>query len=1275
MSVRKRIYRDDHGQDQELFFSDPNYDLEPVCVKDFHIFFNLVDFYIDILKAQSLDSHKKHLLKWINQLVEVLISKSLKNPLVSGFLKLMQTILRITNRLDYFGNILYEDSSINYNNVYYYLSTHIRKAQQSSGELQVACLKLLFSMPTCMLCTLAHDMVPAFQIAFNIGKSNATLFIAQIALTAIERYLNSAKRESIERNEFLIAILPYFDTYLQGFKNDPVKSVEIARDRRKGTKANQKLVQIKEDHLLKFQKRIILFLGTLEPEYCQCLLRNHEKTSLIKWNTKPIIHLKLYSSDFNPRICMDSLIPRICEIATSTTDRQKKMSACEIIQAAIIYLIGSYNHRGKLWSELCKLMLELGCDGDVGVQQMFEPLVMQIMHYMSKDDQLNYAGSEILLKCLMDAISHPTNLSVRDIASRSLKEFLSWTFRQSKSEQLAASPFNIVTLIHHLKMFNSDALHQRRFGAALAFNNIYRVLREEEVIIDKYWLDLLHDFCINFNLSEQQLEENLNSQTDLKQVSSSLDHVLRVLRECKQLFNTPNPDRVKPAAYPNCLLRDAVLWLFGQCKSPQNLYRRKVMELFLALAPCVDSYSSAAAFIRDTQTTESVIDLCESGLECEHIELAEFETTYAWLRQLHTTLDCYIWFIDNNFMLTWNSVFMKSGIFKALQHYVDNIMNKNLFAEVHDMDNKLIVQKERMNREKSAVLLQFFIFLNKALPIGCVPSTIFESRESIWAAETIIFRAQFLECDTKNPEILSNLLKCMETFITNANRFAPQEFRNVLNEKLINNMTDIYQSFANSVAEILNRNSISTSDANNLSGINLICSLIRAKVLLPDDNVRANIDILASKVLYQIFEGIKEKQGDILIAKLLTPDTAKFTSHLLEICFSKHGIHVNLIDLLLNTTELKLYDSLKSVKHGKHFLTLYRSTIYQYFLKNADLIVERLISKILPPNVSHVLRMLIEITEYAHKSGPHNVTQIKTLTNVLLGNWPDIQSRSNADQTLATTMALMELVGRIAMVCPYALTEIPKRAQGLTEWLLDILRGTHDEFSVEIKTQAIFLIPCLVGPTNYEHTDLEKVLQHFQSTYFPLCTEELPMGSVERTTYENTFQVILETMCASQSAVMLKFVINCTAQDADHIMHNQIVENLEKFMTTQKSENQLHCLNMVFDMFTKNAHDPAIRMVLMKRFLTHMIMSSLKETIIQFYASHIRQIEGLLEAPYGRQMVKYKLEQAFTSRIGGFELLEILVAILTNDEICDKNCAIVIAKFGKYLFFFYYKKE
>lgn len=896
---------------------------------------------------------------------------------------------------------------------------------------------------------------------------------------------------------------------------------------------------------------------------------------------------------------------------------------------------------------------------------MFEPLVMETMHYISKTDQLHQQGTEILLKCVMDAICHPTNLPVRDLASRSLREFLSWTFRQSTPQQLNASPFNIDTIIHQLKMFNCDTLPQRRFGAALAFNNIYRVLREEESIIDKYWIDLLHDFCVNLKLSEQQQsEENANNEADVKQVSASLDHILRVLRERKDIFNASNSDRIKPTIFADSLLRDAVLWLLSQCNSMENQYRKKVMDMFLALAPCIDGYSSSAALVRDTHTTETVIKFCENEIQLQ-IEFTGYKTIYTWLRHLYTSLDCYIWFIDNSFVIEWHSVFEKSQIFKALEFYINNIMNKNLFQENRDTDSVSLIQKEKINVEKSAIMIQFFQFLNKTMAIECVPDVIWQSRELIWAIETSVFRPQFLECSTINAKFLSTLPKHLESFACSVERFAPDGFKNALNQQLVSNMMDTYQSLADSIEEtMLNYCSISTSDTNKLNGVDFVCGLVKTK----SSQVNDNIAVLAKKVLYHIFDGIIEKQTDFTVAKSPSPDILKFTAHMLQVCLHNSHIHINLIDLLLNTTDLILCDSLKPVKHGQHFLSLYKTVIYPYFVKNVDIIVERLISKMMLPNITYVLRMLIEIVSEAHKTAAKNINQMKTLTNILLSNWMIILKKSKPNENDAITMVLIELIERIAIICPYELTEISSTAKGLDEWLLNLIK--NEKCDLEIKTQAILLLPCIIGPTTYEHAEVQNSLNKLQMEYFPLFTEELRIGSVARASYENLFQAILETMHTSRSPVMLKFVIFSSCPDPKHIFSYKIIECVRKFMAAIELKHQLNCLNLVFDLFLSRSYDPAVRTTILKRIFLEMLLSSAKNVVVQFYATHIRAVEQLLETPYGLEMSEFRLEQAFTSRIGGFELLETLIAILTREEICDKTCPIVVAKFGKHIFEF-----
>lgn len=70
-------------------------------------------------------------------------------------------------------------------------------------------------------------------------------------------------------------------------------------------------------------------------------------------------------------------------------------------------------------------------------------------------------------------------------------------------------------------------------GAALAFNSIYRILREEESIIDQFWMELLYYLFKNLCLTSSY---DIYSD-NISEVISSIDHLERVFREKASLFN------------------------------------------------------------------------------------------------------------------------------------------------------------------------------------------------------------------------------------------------------------------------------------------------------------------------------------------------------------------------------------------------------------------------------------------------------------------------------------------------------------------------------------------------------------------------------------------------------------------------------------------------------------------------------------------------------------------------------------------------------------------
>lgn len=1307
LTTRKQVYLDEAGVDLQLHFCDPNQDLVANRPKDFHIFFNLVEFYCAIFKEQSTQSHRDNFQKWLNRFVETVIRKSIKYPLVSGYMKLMRTALKITRQMNYFSNDgeMNEENGPLYADIMHYLRGMISKAHQTSGELQMTCLTLLFSAPTVMLKDFIIDLIPAFLIAFDVGRSNANIWIASMALSAMERYVSAKDRTSGEVKLFLHDVLPSLDPYLRGATCELPENV--ATREKRGAK---KLVRVAETDFTKFQRRIILFLGNLEPDQCLHLVRKDDnKLDIVKWSdSQNVVTLKLHGPGASLRINLDALLPRFCELACTSTERQKKMAACELVHAILLYVIGTNKNNGELWKKMCGCMLQLGCDGDVAVQQMFEPLVMQTMHYMSRRDQINNAGVETLLQCQMEALAHRTNSAVRDLAARSLREFLVWCIKQTTPEQMRGSPINIRTLIEKIKLFSLDSMQEKRLAAALAFNNLYRVLREEDDIVCTYWMELFYVFCINLLMCEEYGEQNVHSQPDLGQVSSCLDHLVRVFRERKHIFNAAKPKRrVLVAAFDGDQLRHAVQWLFRQCGSTRLNYRHKTMEMFTKLAICVENCNSSSSFLNEMETHQSVMEVCEgvrlngkriaARPDLSHIDKNDRPITRIreWLQTVHASLDCYLWLINDGLVANVAELFARqNAVFDVVVYFLNNVCQASVMellgliepdamnidddggiAEETMQDFELGIEEiDKISLNKCSILLRIYALMTKLLTQSAqvIPKAFWTAQKNL--SKIIIdgvFEPQSIGFETKDVTLLTELSTCSESLIVAIYRHGPADYKANFDRMLSKTVVDHYQHWSTEAQSVLSYGKVDKVQSDQLNGIDLVYRLHKLQRITVNNRVESYFSMAASKVLYDLFDGVREKNGDEYYAVTPKPDAQQLANQLIKISFHKENICGELIDLLLNATDLRMSCDV-SIKHGKHFMNLYKSKIFPYLLKTADIVfvVERLVKSLNVQSTQFVLTILIDLAEFAYKRHANDKPRMKMLTNVLMQQWPILLQKGDEagvtnDASKAVSHQLMMLMTHIAMVCPYELAEMSRNAEGFEVWLLEIIAS--GETQMDSKSCAISLLPCIIGPNDVEHEAVQRALAKLQANHFPLYSKEYREGSLERAAYENVFQSILTALKVSQSPILLRFLINCTSADAKHILEYKITEHVKLFVKSKcvDSEKLLRALNIPYNLFMKDSYDTSVRLSILRRFQLPMIRDSSIEATVQFYTDHIKEIEKWCDERYKELSSDWKIEQALTTRICAYELIEVMVGVLPTHILRDTTCSISTALLGK----------
>lgn len=1283
LTTRKRIHRDSAGNDLELYFCDPNYDLEPNRPRDFASFFNLVDLYCDLLSAPS-----QNFRKWQNQYVEIMIRKSIEYPLVSGFLKLIQIALDFIKQTD--NVFVKRDTNPSLDaQMGHFLRKTISRAKQTSGELQISCLTLLFSAPVIMLKEFSNDLIPAFLIAFEIGKSNVNISIADQAFSAMEHCVGATHLTFEEKESILHDVLPSLEPYLRGTSYEAAEHVSSQANRWNGPIGTK---------LSKFQRRIVSFLGNLEPDRCLHLLRkNHDQLNLVKWNDfENVVCLDLFGGTSRLRLCLDAMLPQICELACASTDRQKKMSACELLHAILLYVLGTHEYKGKLWTELCSRMLLLGCDADGAVRQMFEPLIWQTMHYMSHKDRIHHDGVDILLQCQLEALSHRTNSALRQLAARSLREYLVWAIKQTSIEQMLAAPISVTTLIGKIKLFCLDSAHEKRFAAALAFNNLYRELREEQSIVDSLWLELFYVFCMNFVMCEEYSDRNVHSQPDLEQVSVSLDHLVRVFCELKHVFNAPNPQqRIPVAAFGGDQLKHVVRWLFRQCGISKPNYRRKAMAMFSELAKCVDGHDSASSFVRDPDIVGTIMEVCVGSPDGKGIagrpDLRHIDKTNRplsgireWLESVHASLDCSFWLINEKLVAIAELFDGNNVLLKVVGYFMNNVFraNENEMLELIDVDAMQIDEEDGIAQEqqlnlridieeaeriaslKCTILLRIYELMVKALTAYMEISLHWSLDESFFHILIDgLFEPQSIGFESKDTRMRAKLAKCTESLIVAIHRHAPTEYKCIINELLSKTVIEHYECCENNAQSILGLNEIGNVYTDRLDGIDLVYRLQTTKLINLDEKTEINLPSTASRVLYKLFEGVREKSDDVDHAVTPLPDAQRLANQLMRISFHKENICSDLIDLLLNVNDLQVPDSGVVIKHGKHFLNLYESSIFRYLLSTNEIVfvVERLVQGITVQSTQYILSILMRMAERITKQN-----QRERLTNAVLQHWPSLlQKVSDADEARsAITHQLMLLVTRIAMICPFELDEMSQRADGLEKWLLDIIADS--ETQMDIKSQAITLLPCIIGPEHSSHETVQQTLEELQAK-MPMYSSEYREGTMERAAFENVFLSILKALVASRSPILLRFIINLTAPDTEHIMEKEMAEYVEKVahIMAENSEHMVGALNIPFCLVASKQQDPSIRISILRRFLLPMIRESSVQAAEVYFSEHIKEIDEWCVADYRGLARNFEIAQALTTRLCGFELMEIMFVIFPEKKLRDKSCSISIALLGK----------
>ncbi len=191
---------------------------------------------------------------------------------------------------------------------------------------------------------------------------------------------------------------------------------------------------------------------------------------------------------------------------------------------------------------------------DQFARHLFQPLVMQMIHWFTGNRKYESLDTIELLNCIMDCLVDEKDASLRDFSASALKEFLKWSIKHTpldKQETVHThTAINVKSILKRIFSFLTHPSSSKRLGAALAWNSIYTIFREEESLVNKYIFELLYYLIESLAMAEKD-DKMYGTQEHCK---LALDHVERIVRTKSELLNQRNSDRVKPPGWSEPVL-------------------------------------------------------------------------------------------------------------------------------------------------------------------------------------------------------------------------------------------------------------------------------------------------------------------------------------------------------------------------------------------------------------------------------------------------------------------------------------------------------------------------------------------------------------------------------------------------------------------------------------------------------------------------------------------------------------------------------------------------
>uniref|UniRef100_A0A663MNQ6 DNA-dependent protein kinase catalytic subunit n=1 Tax=Athene cunicularia TaxID=194338 RepID=A0A663MNQ6_ATHCN len=1287
--------------------SDPASNLQPTKPTDFIAFINLVEFCREILP----EKHVEYFNPWVYSFGYELIIHSTRLPLISGFYKLLSVTMKIAKKIKYFEGVSprslrkcpEDPEKQSCFALFVKFGKEVTKMKQYKDELLASCLNFLLSLPPDIVMLDIKAYIPALQNAFKLGLSCTPM--ADLGLDALEDWSAHIPRHIMQ--PYYKDVLPLLDGYLknstsavESHNNWEVRKLSRAAQKGFNKVVIQRLRKAKTFSLVRtlflFRVKWLFLSGQINESHSTASTSAEEMMKkCVSWDTEKHLSFAVPFADMKPVIYLDLFLPRVTELALSASDRQTKVAACEVLHSIVVYMLGKSSqmpegHRGpppmhQLHKRIFPVLLRLACDVDQVTRQLYEPLVMQLIHWFTNNKKFESQDTVAFLEAILSGIVDPDDSTLRDFCGQCIREFFKWSIKQTTPRQQEKSPVNTKSLF---KRLYSLALHPsafKRLGAALAFNSIYREFREEHSLVEQFVFEALVVFLESLALTHTD-EKSLGTT---QQCCDTINHLKRIIKYKAPSLSKEGRRRVPrgfPATKTVCLL-DVVMWLLVQCGRPQTECRHKAMELFYEFVPLLPGNKSPSSWLADVLKKQRVSFLINkfegggsdakspSGILSQPTlrgmqKPFSLQTVMQWMDMFLAALDCYNTFFELQ-MIKPHEILGESSFLEAVQFFLKTIALHDIHAaeQCFDCSSKgsMFSPQERdvYNYSKCTIIVRIIEFVTMILET---------CQQDFWKVlEKELLNASLIEllvmtvCDpsrvgfnTADVQVMKNLpdisVKLMKALMKSPykeslklcikKRITPQSLEDLCSVDLFNSDARFDQVKFSAIL----------SACKQLQKSGLLHSVLHSQVI--DEGSHFSV---GSKLLSVVYKGIAPG-GERLSLPSLDISSKQLADRLLQLAFAIDDQCEELVSLLLNTLVLSVplsgasQKNLINFSHGQYFYSLFSETINQQLLKNLDVIIVHLMKSSVsnPQMVGSILNGMLDLS--FRERSVRKQQGVKLVTAVLR-NWERLDSWWAKGSTPESKMAVLTLLAKVLQIDSSVSFNTNHEAfTAVFDTYTSLL--TDQSLGLNLKGQAVIILPFFTNLTGEKLDDLKNALDQLVAFNFPMRSDEFPKGTLKHNNYVDCTKKFLDALELSQSPILLKLMTEVLCRDHRHIMEDLFQASFKRISRRSTTDKQVILLDTVHKMFqSEELLSNTTRQAFVDRSLLTLLWHCSLDALRGFFGKIIVQAMDTLNSRFTKSN-EYAFDTQVTKKMGYYKLLEVMYVRLSKEDVYSKDSKI-----------------